>query len=142
MPCEDTTSLMLIRVDHNDYLIDYDYTKISCDKKIGDGISFHKYCEGKKIQNLVNLNFYNILRDMGLENKSTENQFLVYLEWSALRSALIQYLGEEEDVDTEHYEVASIQYDDNKVQINQIVRPMKNLPKIESCFQRARQATL
>lgn len=137
MPCDDTTSLMTVRVDHNDYLIDYDYIKMSCNKEIGNGQNFQKYCEGKLIQRILKWEFFQIIRDMKLENEDTEIQFLVYLEWSALRSALIQYLGEEDDVDTEHFEVASVQYDDKKVQINQIIRPFTNQPKLQSCFKRA-----
>lgn len=141
MPCEDTTSLMTVRVDHNDYLIDYDYIKMSCNKDIANGQSFHKYCEGKPIQEILRWEFFQIIKNMELENEDTESQFLVYLEWSALRSALIQYLGEEEDVDTQHFEVASVQYDDQKVQINQIIRPFTDQPKIKSCFKRALDAT-
>jgi len=138
MPCEDTSSLMTVRVDHNDYLIDYDFMKMSCDKEVGYGNSFQKYCEGKSIKEILDMEFFHIIQDMKLED--TESQFLVYLEWSALRSALIQYLGEDMDVDTEHFEVASVQYDDQKVQINQIIRPFTDKPKIQSCFQRALSA--
>jgi hypothetical protein len=141
MPCKDTTALMSVRVDHNDYLINYDYTKMTCAKEVGGGQSFHQYCEGKLISQILRMEFFQILKDLALEDEDTELQFLVYLEWSALRSALLQYLGEDEDVDTEQFEVASVQYDDQKVQINQIVRPLANKPKIQSCFQRSLKAS-
>ncbi len=141
MPCKDTTALMSVRVDHNDYLINYDYTKMTCAKEVGGGQSFHQYCEGKAINQILRMEFFQILKDLALEDEDTELQFLVYLEWSALRSALLQYLGEDEDVDTEQFEVASVQYDDQKVQINQIVRPLANKPKIQSCFQRSLKAS-
>jgi hypothetical protein len=133
---------MTVRVDHNDYLIDYDFIKMSCSKEVGNGLSFHRYCEGKSIQQILKWDFADILYQLKLVDDDTENQFLVYLEWSALRSALIQYLGDDdEEVDTVHYEVASVQYDDQKVQINQIIRPHTNRPKIESCFKRALKAS-
>ncbi len=141
MPCEDTTSLMTVRVDHNDYLIDYDYIKMSCKKDVRNGQSFQMYCEGKLIQQILQWEFFQIIQDMKLEKEDSEIQFLVYLEWSALRSALIQYLGEDLDVDTEHFEVASVQYDDQKVQINQIIRPFTDKPRIQSCFKRALSAS-
>ncbi len=77
---------------------------------------------------------------MQLPEEDTESQFLVYLEWSALRSALIQYLGGDEDVDTEHFEVTSVEYDDQKVQIIQVIRPNSDMPKIQSCFKRSLKA--
>jgi len=137
MPCKDTTALMTVRVNHNDFLIDYDYAKLTCDKAIGNDQSFHQYCEGKPIQQILEWEFSKILQDLQLREEDTESQFLVYLEWSALRSALIQYLGGDEDVDTEHFEVASVEYNDQEVQIIQVIRPNTDMPKIQSCFKRS-----
>ena len=139
MPCKDTTALMTVRVDHSDCLIGYDYAKLSCDKAIGNGQSFHQYCEGKPIQIILEWEFSKILEDLHLPEEDSENQFLVYLEWSALRSALIQYLGREDDVDTEHFEVASVEYTDQQVEITQVIHPNSDLPKLQSCFKRSRE---
>ena len=139
MPCKDTTALMKIRVDHSDCLIGYDYAKLSCDKAIGNGQSFHKHCEGQPIQIILEWEFSKILEDLHLPEEDSENQFLVYLEWSALRSALIQYLGREDDVDTEHFEVASVEYTDQQVEITQVIHPNSDLPKLQSCFKRSRE---
>jgi hypothetical protein len=139
MPCKDTTALMTVRVDHDDLLIGYDYAKISCDKTIGNGQSFQQYCKGKPIHKIHQWEFSKILQDLQLLEEDTENQFLVYLEWSALRSALIQYLGGDEDVDTEHFEVASVEYNDQEVQITQVIRANTDMPKIQSCFKRSRE---
>ena len=141
MPCKDTTALMTVRVGHNDVLIGYDYAKISCDKAIGNGQSFHQHCEGKPIRQILEWEFANILQDLQLPEEDTENQFLFYLEWSALRSALIQYLGGDEDVDTEHFEMASVEYSEQEVQITQVIRPNTDMPKIQSCFKRSREAS-
>ncbi len=137
MPCKDTTALMTVRVNHNDFLIDYDYAKLTCDKAIGNDQSFHQYCEGKPIQQILEWEFFRILQDLQLPEEESESQFLVYLEWSALRSALIQYLGRDDDVDTEHFEVASVEYNDQEVQIIQVIRPNTDMPKIQSCFKRS-----
>jgi hypothetical protein len=137
MPCKDTTALMTVRVDHQDILLGYGYAKISCDKAIGNGQSFHQYCQGKPIQQILEWEFSKILQDLQLSEEDTENQFLVFLEWSALRSALIQYLGGDAEVDTEHFEVASVEYNDQEVQIIQVIRPNTDMPKIQSCFKRS-----
>ena len=141
MPCKDTTALMTVRLDHHDFLIGYDYAKISCDKTIGNGQSFHDYCEGKPILEILEWEFSKILQDLQLEEEDTENQFLVYLEWLALRSALIQYLGRNEDVDTGHFEVASVEHNDQEVLIIQVIHPNTDIPKIQSCFKRSREAS-
>ena len=139
MPCKDTTALMTVQLDHRDYLLGYDYAKLSCDKPIGNGQSFQQYCKGKPIQEILDWEFSSILQDLRLPEEDTENQFLVYLEWSALRSALIQYSGREEDVDTGHFEVASVEYTDHEVRIIQVIRPSTDMPKIQSCFKRSRE---
>ncbi len=141
MPCKDTTALMTVRVDHHDSLLGYDYAKISCDKPIGNGQTFHQYCVGRPIQQILGWEFPDILEELQLQGEDTESQFLVYLEWSALRSALIQYVGRDEDVDTGHFEVASVEYSDKEVQIIQVIRPNTDMPKIQSCFKRSQQIT-
>lgn len=140
MPCKDTTALMTVRVDHDDILLNYDYAKISCDKTIGNGQSFQQYCGGKSIEQILEWEFSQILQYLQLSDEDSESQFLVYLEWSALRSALIQYLGREDDVDTEHFEMASVEHDDQGVEITQVIRPNTDLPKLQSCFKRSRKA--
>ena len=139
MPCKDTTALMTVRLDLQDRLRGYDYAKITCDKTIGNGQSFHQYCEESLIHEIIGWEFSDILRALQLEDEDTENQFLVFLEWSALRSALIQYSGGDEEVDTEHFEVASVEHNDQEVQITLVIRPNTDMPKVQSCFQRSRQ---
>ena len=139
MPCKDTTALMTVRIDHQDRLLSYDYAKISCDKVIGNGQSFQQYSEEKSIQEILGWDFPDILEALQLQDEDTESQFLVFLEWSALRSALIQYSGGNEDVNAAHFEVASVEYSDQEVQIIQVIRPYADMPKIQSCFQRSRQ---
>jgi hypothetical protein len=139
MPCKDTTALMTVRVDHSDCLINYDYAKLSCDKPIGNGQSFLQYCGGKPISQILEWEFFQILQDLHLQDEDSESQFLVYLEWSALRSALIRYLGREDDLDTEHFEVASVEYTDQQIEITQMIRPNTDMPKIQSCFKRSRE---
>ena len=141
MPCKDTTALMTVRVNHDDCLINYDFAKLSCDKSIGNGQSFQQYCEGKSIQQILEWEFSEILQDLKLPDEESESQFLVYLEWSALRSALIQYLGREDDVDTEHFEMASVEHTDQEVEITQVIRPNTDLPKLQSCFKRSRKVS-
>ena len=139
MPCKDTTALMTVRIDHQDILLGYDYAKITCDKRIGNGQSFQQYCAGKPIQEILEWEFPVILQDLQLMEEDTESQSLVYLERSALRSALIKYLGGEGDADTGHFEVASVEYNDHEVQIVQVIRPNTDMPRIQSCFKRSRE---
>ncbi len=42
MPCKDTTAEITIHLDDNDCLIDFMFSKITCNKEIGGGTGFLK----------------------------------------------------------------------------------------------------
>ena len=138
MPCKDTTSLMIVNLDHDNRLVDFTYNKVTCSKEIGEGVEYRDLCVGKNVQDVLELAFDTVLEKLNLVE--TEEQFLVYLQWDALRSALFQYLGKEEGVDEERYQIASVEYDEDGVSIHQVIRPPRDMPKIKSCFSRARNA--
>jgi hypothetical protein len=66
-----------------------------------------------------------------------DDQFFLYLEWDALRTALCQYLGNEADVDQERYQLVSIAHEKDFVEISQVIHPEQNMPKLVSCFKRS-----
>ena len=47
MPCKDTTSQISIVLDQNDKLLDFEYSKMTCNKEIGGNTGFREYCLGK-----------------------------------------------------------------------------------------------
>ncbi len=139
MPCKDTTSRVTIQLDDDDRLTDFDFSKITCSKEIGGGTGFMEFCAGKDIAEIVAVEFQDILN--ALKPQGTEDQFFLFLEWDALRSALLQYSGHAEEVDLDRYQVASIEYDEGQVKIIQIIRPPKEMPKIESCASKSRKSS-
>ena len=138
MPCKDTTSLMIVNLDHDNRLVDFTFNKVTCSKDIGEGVQYRDLCAGKTAQYVLELAFDTVLEKLNLVE--TEEQFLVYLQWDALRSALFQYLGKEGQVDEERYQIASVEYDEDGVCIHQVIRPPQDMPKIKSCFSRDRKA--
>lgn len=130
--------MMTVNLDHDNRLVDFNFNKVTCSKEIGDGVEYRDLCEGKSVQEVLDLAFDSVLERLQLID--TEEQFLVYLQWDALRSALLQYLGHEEQVDEERYQIASVEYDENGVCIRQVIRPPQDMPKIQSCFTRERKA--
>lgn len=137
MPCKDTTSRITVRLDGEDRLLDFDFSKITCSKEIGGETGYKGYCVGKSIDEIARIDFADLLGWFAPED--TEAQFFLYLEWDALRTALAQYRGRDEEVDTERYQLSSISYDEDGVEICQVIRPPTDMPKIVSCAVRARQ---
>ena len=131
MPCKDTTSQISIILDNKDRLIDFEYTKSTCNKEIGGNTGFREYCIGKPIDNLSKQEFSDLIKILGLQDP--DDQFLFFLEWSALGNALDQYKGLLSPKDGERYQIANISYESNQVEIKQIIIPPSNMPKIIPC---------
>ena len=134
MPCKDTTSRVTVLLDQEDCLVDFDFSKISCNKEIGGGTGYLEYCKGKSIDEIMRLEFQEPL-DF-LDPESTEGQFFIYLEWDALRTSLAQYLGEVADIDQEKYQISSITSDEKGTTIVQVICPPEKIPDIISCKKR------
>ncbi|HAK36631.1 MAG TPA: hypothetical protein DCM60_00070 [Nitrospina sp.] len=134
MPCKDTTSRVTVLLDQEDCLVDFDFSKISCNKEISGGTGYLEYCKGKSIDEIMRLEFQEPLEFLAPE--STEDQLFIYLEWDALRTSLAQYLGEVADIDQEKYQISSITSDEKGTTIVQVICPPEKMPDLISCKKR------
>jgi hypothetical protein len=134
MPCKDTTARITVILDEKDCLVSFDFAKLTCQKPVGGGIGFVEFCQGKHVSEVIQLEFSDLVIDLGLT--SSEEQFLLYLEWDALGAALDQYLGSQREVDTDRYQIATIAYESDQVEIRQMVASPKEMPKLVPCRKR------
>ena len=132
MPCKDTSAEIIINLDTNDCLVHFAFSKITCDKKIGGGTGFLEFCRGKQPEEILDLDFQELITFFAFE--SDEDQFFLYTEWEALHTAIAQLLGV--SVDNKRYKIASISHDETGTTINQLMSPLKEMPKIVSCLKR------
>jgi len=137
MPCKDTTAEITIHLDEKDCLVDFEFSKITCNKEIGGGTGFLEYCRGRPAEEILDLEFNELLDFFALE--SDEDQFLLYIEWEALQAAIAQLLGI--SINNKRYQIASISCDEGGTTINQVMFPLKEMPKVTSCFKREQNAT-
>jgi hypothetical protein len=131
MPCKDTTSNINILLDDNDHLLNFQFSKMTCQKEIGGGTGFREYCLGKSVSHLSELEFQDIYHHLELHD--TESQFLLFIEWSALGAALDQYQGKLQPNDQGQYQIATIAYESDQVEIKQMVLAPSEMPKIIPC---------
>ena len=131
MPCKDTTSKINILLDDNDHLLNFEFSKMTCHKEVGGGTGFRDYCLGKSVDHLSELEFQDIYDHLALHD--TESQFLLFIEWSALGAALDQYQGKLQPNDQGQYQIASIAYESDQVEIKQMVLAPPEMPKIIPC---------
>ena len=66
MPCKDTTAQITVILDEKDCLVTFDFSKITCQKSVGGGTGFVDLCNGKHIDEVVQLEFSNLVVDLGL----------------------------------------------------------------------------
>ena len=135
MPCKDTTSKITVILDKNELLVNFEFSKITCNKEIGGGTGYLEYCKKKSADEIVQVEFEEPL--LILKPKSTEDQFFLYIEWDALRTCLAQFVGSEINVDQKLYRIASIDSNKSGTIITQFMSPPEKMPKIIPCIKRA-----
>ena len=134
MPCNDTASKITVWLGSDDRLTGCDFTKLTCNRTVGGETGYLEKCTGFSAEEILKIEFQEALDQLNSEN--TENQFLLYLEWDALRTSIAQYLGKLEDINQERHQIVSIAHDENGVTIIQEIQPPATMPKIISCRQR------
>ncbi|MBT6410758.1 MAG: hypothetical protein HOK16_14940 [Nitrospina sp.] len=139
MPCKDTTSQITVILDEKDCLVSFDFSKLTCNKPVGGGTGFMEFCQGKPVDQVTQLEFSDLVIDLGLTD--TEEQFLLYMEWDALGAALSQYQGGQQEVDRDRYQIATIAYESNQVEIKQMVASPEEMPKLIPCRKRVQEKT-
>jgi len=86
----------------------------------------------KPLPEILALPYAQVARE--LKSADEETQFILYLEWDALRSAIAQYLGiEDKEIDSDRCRISGINYDEKGMEIAMVILPPKELPKILPC---------
>ena len=132
MPCSDSSSSIYIKLDHTETFISFEYAKITCGREITGGTGLSAYFMGRNLKDILKLDFATINKN--LTPKDEESQFILYLEWEAIRSAIAQYVGSEDPaIDKDRCRITSIDYTDEGIDVAQVILPPKELPKILPC---------
>ena len=91
-----------------------------------------EFCIEKTLPAILALS-YNEIREE-LHPKAEEDEFILYMEWDALRSAIAQYLGiNHPEIDKDRCQITSVEFDETGIAISEVVLPPKELPKILPC---------
>ncbi len=127
--CFKSPTIVTITLTADQNFVSFDFARSICDQSIKDNTAFENFCEGKGARQLLLMSFEEAAGTCSVSEE--EDRFMLFLEWSALRSGLAQYLGEEsEDFDKDRAEVISIEYDNSKIIIKELLLPPKKLPRV------------
>jgi len=133
MPCSDSSSSIVFRLDPSEKFISFDFAKITCGQEITASTGYAQYCQGKALDEILKIPFEQIKNDLDIQKD--EDQFILYMEWDILRVAIVQYLGMEGDplIDRERCQISAIEHTEEGVEIALIILPPQELPKILPC---------
>jgi hypothetical protein len=132
MPCSDSSSSIALTVDHSERFISFEFAKITCGREITAKTGYNTYCCGKSLQEIIAFSFSDVISALNVHQE--EDQYVLYLEWDALRSAIAQYLGaDEKGIDKDRCQITSIEHHEKGIDIAQVILPPVELPKILPC---------
>lgn len=148
MPCPDSSSSIAIRLDRKEKFVSFDFAKITCGRPIGSlreeiaaTTGYAKYCAEKTLHEIVALPYQRVAADLAA--KDEEVQFILYLEWDSLRSAIGRYLGlEDKELDKERCQISAISYDEKGIEVAMTILPPKEMPKILPCSLADKQSSV
>ncbi|MCK5012534.1 MAG: hypothetical protein KAS66_01830 [Candidatus Omnitrophica bacterium] len=133
MSCSDSSSSIALKLNNDERFLSFEFTKITCGKEITAYTDYNTYCRGKTLKEIFDVPYREAVENLNAATE--EDQFVLYLEWDALRSAIAQYLGaDDESIDKDRCRIASIARDDKEgVEIIQVILPPRDMPKILPC---------
>jgi hypothetical protein len=132
MPCSDSSSSIALKFDSDERFISFDFAKITCGREITAKTGYSMYCVGRELPEILKIPYAQAVTDLKLQEE--EAQFILYMEWDALRSAIAQYLGDEHtEYDKNRCAITSIEHTDEGIEVAMVILPPKELPKILPC---------
>jgi hypothetical protein len=142
MPCSDSSSGLNIFLDGSERLTKFEFAKITCSSEIAGNTGLSKFCAGKTLAEILDLDFHMIVSALGL-NQEEESQFIMYLELDALKAGISQYLGvDHPSADMDRCKIIAVeQEEDGSTEIAFMILPPKELPKILPCSLNDREET-
>ena len=132
MPCSDSSSSISLKLDSDERFISFDFAKITCGREITAKTGYSTYCVGRELTEILKIPYAQAAAELKLQDE--EGQFILYLEWDALRSSIAQYLGDETvEYDKNRCQITSIEHTDEGMEVAMVILPPKELPKILPC---------
>ena len=132
MPCNDSSSSIDLKIDQNELFVSFDFAKITCGREITAKTGYSEYCKNKPLEEILKLPYQKVVAELNIQDE--EGQFILFLEWDALRSAIAQYLGIEDiDIDRERCIITSVESTAEGTNVALVILPPKEMPKIIAC---------
>ncbi|VAX36020.1 hypothetical protein MNBD_UNCLBAC01-2172 [hydrothermal vent metagenome] len=132
MPCSDSSSSIVLQLNQDEKFLNFDFAKITCGQEITANTGYAQYCLKKSLDEILNFSYEQLRKDLNITEEDV--QFILYSEWDALRTVIMQYLGrEDENMDIDRCQITAVEHSEEGVEIALVILPPKEMPKIFSC---------
>ncbi|MFT5169983.1 MAG: hypothetical protein ACI9E5_000580 [Candidatus Omnitrophota bacterium] len=132
MPCSDSTSSICLFLNPEEKFISFEYAKITCGREITGDTGLNRFLFDKGLDFISNLSYDNLRKELDVSDE--EKQFILYLEFDALRCAIAEYLADDSiDVDHNRCSITNIEHHEKGIEIALIILPPDEMPKILPC---------
>jgi len=132
MTYDQTPFNISIRLDHKDNFISFKFPHITSGEKINDCAPLSEYFKGCSLEDILSIDFSAVANALKIVQE--KDQFVLFSQWSALRAAIAQYLGNDEDqYDKDRCKIISIEHHNEGIEIAEVIYPPKEMPKVLPC---------
>ena len=120
-------STITIRLDNAERFVSFTYRRAFCGQIIAEKSDYCQFCAGKTLPEIFRLDFADVINV--IPAASEEDRFLLFSEWEALRCAIGQYLGtDDQDVDVARCQTVAVKHEPEGMEITQFILPPNRLP--------------
>lgn len=124
MSCSNIPTKILLRLDKDDQFVSFDFFKLACKCSNSSKENYFNCFKGKTLNEIFEISFSRARENLKIETE--EDDFIFKLEHDALKAAIANYLGiENETVDKDRCHLLSINYDSEGTAISMEILPPK-----------------
>jgi len=130
MQTNNNSTELIIIIGPDDRLSSFRFTKNICGKNVSDSQDYENLCKSHTLHNIFHFSFEHVCDKLSVF--SEEDQFILFLEWDALRTGIGKYLGiETEGIDKDRCLIESIEEHIDGTEVSMVLLPPKGLPDID-----------
>ncbi|MBU0468891.1 MAG: hypothetical protein KKD07_03050 [Candidatus Omnitrophica bacterium] len=124
MSCSNIPTKVLLKLDKEDRFVSFNFVKLACKCSESPNDKICNYLKGQTLNEIFEISLSKAFDDLNITLE--EDEFMFKLELDALKAAIANYLGiDNETVDKERCQILSIYHDDEGTSINMVILPPK-----------------
>jgi len=131
MPCSDITDILSLTIDHEDRVIHYSFSKLTCGAAVGSASLLRKWIENRSVSDILSSALNDVLAVQPTRSQTWEYLTLKHLK--ALQHGLRAMVGEHSCGPDDMCAIQSIETDQRGIKMLALVKVDLIISDIEAC---------